>query len=64
MVGAGRNVSPFTFWWVEMKNYEATVKLGINYVVVRLQAQNYIQAKCQLDALYGAEKVIHLPREI
>lgn len=49
---------------VEMKNYEATVKLGINYVVVRLQAQNYIQAKCQLDALYGAGSIVHLPRVV
>ena len=47
-----------------MKTYEATVKIGINYVQVRVQALNYIQAKSQLDGMYGAASVVHLPREV
>jgi hypothetical protein len=47
-----------------MKNYEATVRVASNYIVVRVQAQGFIQAKWQLEALYGAGSIVHLPREI
>ena len=47
-----------------MKNYEATVRLGGNYIVVREQAQGFIQAKWQLEAVYGAGSIVQLPREI
>lgn len=47
-----------------MKNYEATVRSGSNYIVVRVQALGFIQAKWQLEAVYGAGNIVHLPREI
>ena len=46
-----------------MKNYEATVRAGSNYIVVRVQAQGLIQAKWQLEAVYGVGNIVHLPRE-
>ncbi len=47
-----------------MKQFEATVRVGSNYVTVRVVAQGHVQAKWQLEALYGAKNLIHLPREI
>lgn len=47
-----------------MKNYEATVRAGGNYLVVRVVAQGFIQAKWQLEAVYGIGSVVHLPRAI
>lgn len=47
-----------------MKNYEATVRAGGNYLVVRVVAQGLIQAKWQLEAVYGAGNIVHLPHEI
>ena len=47
-----------------MRAYEATVRVDANYVTVRIVAQGHVQAKWQLEALYGAKNLIHLPREL
>ena len=47
-----------------MKTYEATVRINSNYVTVRVVAQGNVQAKWQLEALYGAKNVVHLPRAV
>lgn len=47
-----------------MKTYEATVRVNANFVTVRVVAQGHVQAKWQLEALYGAKNVVHLPREV
>lgn len=47
-----------------MKNYEATVRAGSNYIVVRVQAQGTQQAIWQLEAVYGKVNIVHLPREL
>lgn len=46
-----------------MKQYEATVRVNANFVTVRVVAQGHVQAKWQLEGLYGAKNVVHLPRE-
>lgn len=47
-----------------MKVYECLVKAQGYFVTVRVQAQNLLQAKWQLEALYGAINVLQIPREI
>lgn len=47
-----------------MKTYEATVRVNANFVTVRVMAQGHVQAKWQLEALYGSKNLIHLPREL
>ena len=47
-----------------MKTYEATVRINANYATVRVVAQGHVQARWQLEALYGAKNVVHLPREV
>lgn len=45
-----------------MKNYEATVKSGGHYIVIRVQAQGTQQAIWQVEALYGKMNIVHMPR--
>ncbi len=47
-----------------MKTYEATIRVNANYFTVRVVAQDHMQARWQLEALYGAKNVVHLPREV
>lgn len=47
-----------------MNTYESTVKASGNYVTVRLLANGTQQAIWQLEALYGKQNIVHLPRRI
>jgi hypothetical protein len=47
-----------------MKTYECLVKAQGWFVTVRVQAQGVVQAKWQLEAMYGAANVVQIPREV
>ena len=48
----------------DMKTYECLVKAQGWFVTVRVQAQGVVQAKWQLEAMYGAANVVQIPREV
>lgn len=47
-----------------MKTYECLVKAQGWFVTVQVQAQGVVQAKWQLEAMYGAANVVQIPREV
>ena len=47
-----------------MNTYESTVKASGYYVTVRVVANGTQQAIWQLEAFYGKQNIVHLPRRI